>query len=167
MVFILNNIVNYTNVQTAISNKQGILQFKMHEHAKQGHIVDSQNGDETNLEVPAISLDSFIDEGNPKPEFIKIDIEGAEGPALEGYSNHIRDSYPDMIIELHNPEQDKSVGEFLHFFGYSAYRFDPFSKLKLIQVKDLKRTFPDPEGIWGTVFCIGPGKGIEQYSFLK
>ncbi|MBK6479809.1 MAG: FkbM family methyltransferase [Saprospiraceae bacterium] len=48
-------------------------------------------------------------------EFLKIDIEGAEGAALEGYSNHIRDTYPDMIIELHNPEQDKAVGEFLHF----------------------------------------------------
>ncbi|MBK6479810.1 MAG: hypothetical protein IPF93_16565 [Saprospiraceae bacterium] len=36
--FKLNNIVNYVNVQAAISNKQEMLQFKMHEHAKQGHI---------------------------------------------------------------------------------------------------------------------------------
>ncbi|MBK9677736.1 MAG: FkbM family methyltransferase [Saprospiraceae bacterium] len=40
--FQLNNITNYTNVAAAISSKQGVLQFEMHEHAKQGHLVDSQ-----------------------------------------------------------------------------------------------------------------------------
>jgi len=165
--FQLNNMTNYVNVAAAISSKPKVLKFEMHEHAKQGHLIATADEKASYINVKAISLDSFIEEGNSKPSFLKIDIEGAEGAALEGYSNHIRDTYPDMIIELHNPEQDKAVGEFLQFYGYTAYRFDPFAKLILILVKDLKKYFPDPNGIWGTVFCIGPGKRIEEYSFIK
>jgi FkbM family methyltransferase len=165
--FKLNNIHNYTNVQAAVSDKKEMLEFQLHEHAKQGHIATHTDKNIPSIQVPAISLDDFIESGNPAPDFIKIDIEGAEGAALKGFSTHIRDSYPDMIIELHNPEQDRQIGEFLKANGYTAFRFDPFKKLQLIQVRDYTRQYPHPAGVWGTLFCVGPGKSILQYSFTQ
>lgn len=99
-----------------------------------------------------MTLDDFIEAGNSMPGFIKMDIEGDEADALEGLPKKIDHCYPEMIIELHNPEQDRRVGKFLYSHGYTAYRFDTFKKLKFEQVLDYKKVYPNSEGIWGTIF---------------
>jgi len=72
-----------------------------------------------------------------------------------------------MIIELHSPEQDKEVGKFLKDHGYSAYRFDTFRKLKFIPIRDFDKVYPDQDGVWGSLFCLPPGKQLENFSFVK
>jgi len=96
-----------------------------------------------------------------------MDIEGAEGPALKGFSRNIDRFLPLMIIELHSPEQDKEVGQFLQLHGYTAYRFDTFAKLEFTLIKDLTKVYPSPEGIWGSIFCLPPGKKMGDFSFNK
>ncbi len=163
----LNNIGNYRNIHAAVSDKNGMETFVIGEHHKQGHLSPETNTNEKKIEVESITLDSFIEKGNPGPSFIKIDIEGAEGPALSGFSQGIKKFLPLMIIELHNPEQDIEVGKFLLKNGYTAYRFDTFSKLKFDLIRDLNKTYPSPEGIWGSIFCIPPGMKLEDFSFDK
>ncbi len=77
-----------------------------------------------------MTLDAFIEKGNPGPAFIKIDIEGAKGPCLRGFARGIKKFLPLLMVELHSGEQDSEVGKFLLENGYTAYRFDTFSKLK-------------------------------------
>ncbi|MBV4357801.1 FkbM family methyltransferase [Pinibacter aurantiacus] len=165
--FSLNNIGNYINVQAAVFDKEGTETFDISNHHKQGAIVreDQKNG--ATITVPVTSLDAFIEKGNPGPAFIKIDIEGAEGPALFGFSKNIERFNPLMVIELHNPEQDRLVGSFLKQHGYTAYRFDAFANLEFTLVKDLTKGYPAADGIWGSVFCLPPGKNLSDFNFSK
>jgi FkbM family methyltransferase len=165
--YALNNIGNYTNVNAAVADKVGTETFELGNHHKQGAIVQEAAKTSNSIQVPVITLDSFIDQGNPGPAFIKMDIEGAEGPALNGFSGNISKYNPIMIIELHNPEQDKIVGEFLQAHGYTAFRFDTFAKLAFTPIKDFSKVYPEPTGIWGSLFCLPPGKTLNSFTFSK
>jgi len=165
--YAFNNITNYTNIQAAVSDKEGTETFSLGNHHKQGAIVQGPVKDNNSITVPVTSLDAFIEKGNPGPAFIKMDIEGAEGPALQGFSKNIDQYSPLMIIELHSPEQDRMVGQFLQNHGYTAYRFNTFAKLAFTAIKDLNKVHPDPSGIWGSIFCLPPGKKLDNYSFNK
>lgn len=164
--FSLNRISNYKNVQAAVTDHSGTVQFEVAAHAKQGSIADGGKGTQT-ISVPCISADDYIDQGGNLPSFIKIDIEGAEGAALNGFTRNIEKCFPLMIIELHSPEQDAIVGKFLQFYKYEAYRFNPFAKLAFEQIKDFTRPHPAPEGIWGSIFCVGPKQSFNSFSFSK
>lgn len=160
----LNDITNYKNIQKAISNQNSTVGFNIAGHPTQGKLVDVNKGNNV-INVEAITLDQFIADGNRLPNFIKMDIEGAEGDALEGYAKSIEKTFPLMIIELHSPEADKKVGEFLKYFKYKAYRFNTFHSLHFEAVKNLSLPHPHKEGIWGSVLCIGPDKSIGDFSF--
>jgi FkbM family methyltransferase len=164
--FRMNKITNYENVHAAVSDSNGVVSFVMGDHNKQG-AIEIQKGHERTIRVKSVSLDNFIEQGNPGPHFVKIDIEGAEGSALKGFTGNVEKFFPLMIIELHNPTQDSEVGKFLSFFKYKAYRFHPFKNLKFTEIKDLSKPYPAPEGIWGTLFCIGPGRKLENFTFDK
>jgi FkbM family methyltransferase len=165
--YALNNITNYRNIHAAVSDRNGVETFVIGDHHKQGHISAEENSKESKIEVASMTLDTFVEKGNPGPAFIKIDIEGAEGPCLRGFSRGIKAFLPLLIIELHSPEQDRQVGKFLQENNYTAYRFDTFSKLKFELIGDLNKTHPSPDGIWGSIFCIPPGKKLEDFSFDK
>lgn len=165
--FQINGISNYVNVPKAVTDKSGVIEFTLASHHKQGKIAVQHADSDKLLKIPAISLDEFIAEGNPLPNFIKIDIEGAEGKALKGFEKNVENCFPEMVIELHSPEADFEVGQFLKFFNYQAYRFEPFKKLQFEKIKNFDNVFPDKNGIWGTIFCIGPARNIEQYTFVK
>jgi FkbM family methyltransferase len=165
--YAFNNITNYSNIKSAVSSKEGKETFSLGKHHKQGAIVHGPVNGEHTITVPVTTLDAFIEKGNPGPAFIKMDIEGAEGPALHGFAKNIDKYRPLMVIELHSPEQDKMVGAFLQEHGYTAYRFDTFAKLAFVPIKDLSKVHPDPAGIWGSIFCLPPGKKLEDFSFAK
>ncbi|HEY0678978.1 MAG TPA: FkbM family methyltransferase [Chitinophagaceae bacterium] len=162
--FELNGLRNYSNVCAAVSDKDGSIYFELGDHDKQGHI-SSRSDDDKHIKVNTISLDSFIEQGNPGPQFIKMDIEGAESSALRGFERNIEKYFPIMIIELHNPQEDKEVGKLLSFHKYTAYRFDPFKKLALKKISRLDVPHPDPDGIWGSILCLGPNTSINDFRF--
>lgn len=163
----LNNIENYANITAAVSDECGVISFDLGNHHKQGSITSKTMLGSASIKVNTITIDSFIESGNPGPDFIKMDIEGAEGKALNGFSKYIDQFQPLMIIELHSPEQDAIVGKFLNEHGYSAYRFDTFKKLHFVRIKDFGSPFPSPDGIWGSIFCLPAGKPLEQFTFTK
>jgi FkbM family methyltransferase len=52
--------------------------------------------------VPAITLDSFSSGTGLRPDFLKMDVEGAEYDVLLGAKETIAQSRPKMLIELHH-----------------------------------------------------------------
>ena len=164
--YALNGVENYTNIQKAVSNKNGNTEFNVAHHNGQGSLGIKREGS-GKIVVETTTLDSFISDSNPLPDFIKMDIEGAEGDALEGFVQHIEKSFPVMIIELHSPEADKKVGQFLKFYKYDAYRFDTFKGLEFEKIKNLESPHPDKEGIWGSVLCCPQSKPLDSFQFNK
>jgi FkbM family methyltransferase len=55
------------------------------------------------VEVPAASLDDFLPAGAPV-DFVKIDVEGAEGRVLAGMHRLLREAKPIVLIEFHDDE---------------------------------------------------------------
>jgi hypothetical protein len=56
-----------------------------------------------------------------KPDFIKMDIEGAEARALKGASHTLRNLRPAWLIELHGSECEREVKALLQEAGYAFF----------------------------------------------
>jgi FkbM family methyltransferase len=77
------------------------------------------------ISVTCMSLDqAFEDERIPKPDFIKIDIEGAEKEALNYLHKLVEKQRPIIALELHNPECDAAAWEFAEREVYSLQSLD-------------------------------------------
>lgn len=141
----LNGFKSTFLVQKAVADQNGKLRFDPGRHQGAGHLA---TGGE--LEVEITTLDHFVlDEGNAPPNFIKIDIEGAESKALLGAHNVIQRFKPNMLIELHNPDEDRAVGRFLQDLNYVAFRTEDGRK-----IQNLQSGWPDPAGIWGKIVTL-------------
>ena len=78
------------------------------------HISDA--GDRT---VPMVRLDDYIREQKlPHPNWIKIDIEGMELPALRGAEKLLRDSRPTIVCEIIGLMSDRYGSKVSDLIGY-------------------------------------------------
>lgn len=76
--------------------------------------------------IDTVSLDDFVNLlGHPAPDWVKIDVEGAEGRVLAGMADLLRRHPPYMIIEIHNAESAAAVWAILNEAGY---RLSPLEK---------------------------------------
>ncbi len=155
----LNRTRNIRVISKAVSDITGNICFCLGENHKQGHIA--RVGDiEHTLYVPAVTLDDFVANGAPKPDFIKIDIEGSEGPALSGFSETLELCQPIFSIDLHSPEQDRAVGKFLSERDYKIFRYPSQQRNALDQLSFVKSPdlgWPNPDGVWGTILAVPKG----------
>ena len=72
------------------------------------------------VEIETVSLDDFVyAEGHPPPDFIKLDVEGAEGRALAGARRILSEMRPGLLLEIHG-EPGREVWSLLREFGYVA-----------------------------------------------
>lgn len=83
------------------------------------HLAEA--GDETGwqkMKVTMRRVDAMIDAGElPPPDLVKMDIEGAEAAALEGFGRYL--SHPQAyILETHSPELHQACRDKLTAAGY-------------------------------------------------
>jgi FkbM family methyltransferase len=72
--------------------------------------------------VESCTLDSFIFErGNPSPQLIKIDVEGAEELVLKGALRTLEVYKPTLLVEIHGPQNAFKIWELLQDTGYNWY----------------------------------------------
>jgi FkbM family methyltransferase len=54
------------------------------------------------VEIESVSLDGFVyEKGHPAPDFIKLDVEGAESRALAGARRLLAERRPGLLVEIH------------------------------------------------------------------
>jgi FkbM family methyltransferase len=93
----LNEVSSDRVHAVALGNTTGVVKMTTQERSS-NHI--SENGDRT---VPMVRLDEYVAKfGIPDPDWIKIDIEGMELPALRGAEQILRRSHPTIICEINH-----------------------------------------------------------------
>jgi len=73
--------------------------------------------------VNTVSLDEKVSCGElPPPDFIKIDVEGAELLVLWGATTVLSRARPKLFLSTHGAELHRECCEFLHALGYTTRR---------------------------------------------
>jgi FkbM family methyltransferase len=92
--------------QYAVSDANGEATFKLMAEETMGKLENSSFQKEESalksLTVQTITLNLLVESGVPAPDFIKIDVEGAEEFVLKGAST-ILTKKPFLMIEIHSP----------------------------------------------------------------
>ena len=108
----LNPLLPMTLMEVAVADKNGQAVFKIMPEETMGKLTASnfQQSDKelSQIEVQTVSLDSLVASGIQAPDFIKIDVEGAEEFVLEGAQHILKEYRPYLMIEIHSPEIGKS-----------------------------------------------------------
>ncbi|MCF4967966.1 FkbM family methyltransferase [Nostoc sp. CMAA1605] len=110
----LNSIPNVTVVESAVSDKTGIDYFELNSSTFQGQL--SSKG---SLQVQTVSIDNLIAKGEiPVPDYIKIDVEGAEMKVFTGAKTMLSNAHPTIFLATHSDELHQQCIEFLTSLGY-------------------------------------------------
>ncbi|MEM9354939.1 MAG: FkbM family methyltransferase [Pseudomonadota bacterium] len=107
-------------------------------------------GGSTATTLPATTLDAYFDEAiHGRPDLVKIDIEGGGVWALPGMRRLFAEERVLGLIESHNPAEDRAISDIVMNLNYRALRVDTFAF-----VEKPEATFPDPDGITGTMLLV-------------
>jgi FkbM family methyltransferase len=119
----LNRLTNCQAACTAIGPHDGTAVFSSESPgASTGHLGDSMMG-ELQTKVTVTTLDTACEQF-ALPDFIKMDIEGAEVEALRGAQRLLSETRPSWLIELHGAECERGVRQILCGAGYEFQGLD-------------------------------------------
>jgi len=149
-----NSADNIEAIKMACADKTGTTEFYIgNEHYNSSLLsewADHKNSSDK-YEVACTTLDDFFytKKGAVLPDFIKMDIEGGGVYALKGCDRCITEKRPLMLIESHNPDEDKAIGEVLLKYNYEAFRIND---KKWVTHKN--NDYHDADGVWGTMILL-------------
>lgn len=110
------------------------------------HISD--DGDRS---VPMIRLDDYIREtGIPAPDWIKIDIEGMELPALRGAEQTLKQSHPTIICEINqiSGRYGSKVSDLIGYLGSLGYSIHALQDGKLQPLESAELPYSADWNYW-------------------
>ena len=93
------------------------------------------------LNVKTITIDDLVKINNIKPNFIKLDIEGAEFEALQGSLNTLSFHEPNICLECTDEQEFFKINELLKRFNYQPYVFIDKKLTKLNNFKSYGNIF--------------------------
>lgn len=114
-----NGYKNVTLVQKAVSNKTGKIRLYLAEDNKVDQRIYNSHDGRKSIEIEAIRLDEYFKNYNGKIDFIKMDIQGAEGGAIQGMFNLLKKNNVKIITEFWP-------------IGLKRFGIDPEEYLKLL-----------------------------------
>lgn len=101
-------------------------------------------------EITTVALDDWVDAGRIKPPaFIKLDVEGHAGPALEGMGRTLASTRPVILLAIHTQAEHASARSSLEALGYDLQALDGtdadrLSKTHFGELLCLPRAAPAP-----------------------
>ena len=120
-----------TIVPAAVVDQAGPVHFLVHPSTSMGKAVGSAGREKMEeylkeIEVPGVALDGYaFEQDHPKPEAIKMDIEGGEVLAIKGMQRILQEVRPLLLVELHGHEAARAVWESLARHQYTIHRMQP------------------------------------------
>ena len=110
----LNQCENVIVVEAAVAEQTGINFFEEGTNNYMGTL--SSKG---RLEVKVVSLDSLVSKGEiPPPDYMKIDVEGAEMLVLSGARQLLVNYHPTIFLATHGFDVHYQCCSFLQSMGY-------------------------------------------------
>jgi FkbM family methyltransferase len=109
----LNGLTNVTVQSVAIAATTGSARFRIGPHASMGQLTEA--GD---LKVMTTSLDELTNANVRRPNFIKMDIEGAESDALQGASKLLGSTGLTIVLSTHGHVQQERCWSALQNAGF-------------------------------------------------
>jgi FkbM family methyltransferase len=145
-----NGCRNVKIMDKAASDQDGAAVFSIGGSAQTGGLTENLPSP-AGLQQLTVRTERLDSTRNDLPagrvKLIKIDVEGAETKVLLGAKSLIAEHRPFLVVDLHTPEQDVSVGRLLSDWHYRITR------LSGAPILHIDRGWPDPEGIWGTILA--------------
>ena len=115
-----NGIQNVTLFKAAVSDHTGVATFQEGPSSSTGQI--SERG---NLAIELASLDDLFFKGAvPLPDYIKIDVEGAEFSVLTGARQILTRGRPMIFLATHGTEAHLKCLSMLQSLGYTCHPLD-------------------------------------------
>lgn len=144
----LNKRYNIEIIPKAVSEKSGTANFlalSLPESGLSTLKYNHNNKIENNvILVEIISLDDFCKEHNIFPDFIKIDIEGAEYDCLKGGTYLLKNNSPIIVMEVYFGELFEKYKEavfLLKELGYSVFKINEEGELEKLCYNNLNEYF--------------------------
>jgi FkbM family methyltransferase len=133
----MNLCENVTAFQIAVSDKNGVTGFSQGETSSMGRL--STNGE---LLIKTCSIDALLAIRKIlPPNFMKIDIEGAELLALEGAKSTLLKHRPTIFLATHGPSIQVACCNLLETLGY---RIDPIGGDNIAKTNELYAYVDEP-----------------------
>ena len=126
----LNKLSNIQVFEAAVSNQSGDAFFDFGASTAMGHLSDSGG-----LRVRMASLDDLFSAGMLEPpDYIKLDVEGAEYDALRGAEEIIDKFQPVLFLDTH---QRKAHQNTIQFLEQKHYHFEILDSKSSVETKEL------------------------------
>ena len=126
---LLNNLDTVELINLAVFSKSGTIEMSVSSTdtaSGDWSINRRANGD--SIQVQTISLDQFCETNQVLPDFLKIDVEGAEYDVLIGGRETIGRSQPTMLVELHHFDGDLAANRVPDLLSMWNYRIQWLEK---------------------------------------
>lgn len=116
----LNHVTNVTLIEAAVLDYCGETLFDLGPNGFMGHVAS-----EGQLQVKVVRLDELVSRGEiPPPDYVKIDVEGAEMLVLLGAQSMLADSHPTLFLATHDSDIHQRCCQFLESLGYQLQAID-------------------------------------------
>jgi len=126
----INKLANVLAEKLAVGEKEGTIHLYCDiEEKNLGMVSANYIENAYHEQVSIVSLDTYFDNKSiDRIDFIKIDIEGFEYPALLGMKNLLVKFHPTLLIEILNNEEsteyEEKIFNYLNNLGYKKYFID-------------------------------------------
>ena len=96
-----NKLTNIRVLEVAASDKSGEAVIRIGENLSTASLIwHRSDPSAVGLAIQTVAIDDLIEAGDlPEPKFVKIDVEGAEGLALQGMRRTIAAARPVLFVE--------------------------------------------------------------------
>lgn len=132
----LNDAGNVTVIEAAVSDACGTARFAAEQSGFGGTLSDAGSAS-----IHTVTLDGLIEAGTvPAPDYIKIDVEGAEFRVLCGARRVLKAAHPTVFLAVHTPAVERLCRDALTTLGY---RLQPITRDAWLCVR---RPPPRPAG---------------------
>jgi FkbM family methyltransferase len=116
----LNYVDNVTVVDAAVCDRSAAACFEEGSTSSMGRI--SPTGA---IQVRTVALDDLVSSGQlPVPDYIKVDVEGAEMSALSGAKSILERFHPTLFLAVHTKEINRQCCRFLRALDYGLTAID-------------------------------------------